>query len=194
MTLLKAEPCLKLMHSAVRTAIIAPLAGYLQVCVCVCFSSKVSSLTPFVSEGGLCVCARVCSWFVCVSVYTQHLSFMCLFVFLCDTSYPHPFILFYLFYSSITVLLLSNYILSPLPRLGRRGGVANRRTILHVKCCECDSGPLWVPCCRPALESSSKAVNPSQPRGCFCFSNSVWGAGGEWRISLPPEGSTNCTV
>lgn len=50
--------------------------------------------------------------YVCV-----HLSFMCLFVLLCDTSQPHPFIQFYQSYSDITVLLLLDYALPPLPRL-----------------------------------------------------------------------------
>lgn len=50
---------MKLMHSAVRTAIMVQLGGY--VCVCVLFL--------------MWVCVR-----------TQHLSFMCPFVVLCDTS------------------------------------------------------------------------------------------------------------
>lgn len=73
---------------------------------------------------------------------------MCLFVFLCDTSYPDPFILFYLSCSSITVLLLLNYILSPLPHLWAAGClVANRKIIFHVKCLDSGpSSPMSPPC------------------------------------------------
>lgn len=173
MTLLKAEPCLKLMHSAVRTAIIAPLAGYQQrVCVCVLaakwvrwhhLSLKVVYVCVRALAPDLCVCQFIHSIYLlcaCLCFYVTlhiptHLSF-----FICSTAVL-------LYCSCQTIYYLPSHVLE------RRGGVANRRTILHMKCCECDSGPFQVPCCSPALESSGKAVNPSQPRGCFCFSNSV---------------------
>lgn len=204
MTLLKAEPCVKLMHSAVRTAIIAPLAGYQQrVCVCVCFSSKVSSLTPFVSGGGLCVCARVFAPDLCVCQFIHSIYLLC--ACLCFYVTLHiPTHLSFFICSTAVLLYCSCQTIYYLPShiLEQRGGVANRRTILHMKCCECDSGPFQVPCCRTALESSGKAVNPSQPRGCFCFSNSVlWGGGVEnqsasWGINKLPSVKTlkySCT-
>ena len=98
---------------------------------------------------------------------------MCLFVFLCDTSYPNPFILFYLFHSSITVLLLSNYILSRLPRLRTAGWCSKQEDHSSYKVLRLR--PPQLPCSHPAPESSSQTVNPNQPRGCFCFNNSVQG-------------------
>lgn len=126
------------------------------------------------SEFPATICLRRCRVFVpelcaCLSVYTQHLSFMCLFVFLCDTSYPRPFILFYLLYSRITVLLLLNYIFSSPPTSLSRRVVQQTGRSFFIR--SAVTGALQVPCSHPALVSSSSTVNPewaSAPIILFC--------------------------
>lgn len=150
MNLLKTEPCLKLMCSALRNTIIAPVAD----------SQTKLALMSFVSKVGVC--------FV-LTLYTAFIFYVAVCVFMWHFISPSIYPFLSVLQQYYCIASAKRYIIFP-PTPSNSRVVQQTGRSFFIRSAEILAVQVL---CSNTLVSPSKTVNPHQPQGCFCCDSSV---------------------